>query len=59
VRHDRFTQYGFDHLNLPRLVCLIEEGNTASKKVAQKIGMAFEKEGRDEIGPFLLYSINK
>jgi ribosomal-protein-alanine N-acetyltransferase len=52
-------QYGFEKLNLPRLICLIDEQNIASRKVAEKIGMQFEKEGRDEMGPFLLYSINK
>jgi ribosomal-protein-alanine N-acetyltransferase len=51
--------YGFEKLNLPRLICLIDGENLASIKVAEKIGMAFEKEGRDEIGPFLLYSRNK
>jgi len=28
----------------------------ASMRVAEKIGMTFEKEGRDEMGPFLVYS---
>ena len=51
--------YGFEKLNLSRLICLIDRENLASIKVAEKIGMAFEKEGRDEIGPFLLYSRNK
>jgi ribosomal-protein-alanine N-acetyltransferase len=51
--------YGFDKLNLSRLICLIDEENLASIKVAEKIGMKFEKEGRDEMGPFLLYSKNK
>jgi len=49
-------EYGFEKLKLPRLVCLIEQGNQASIRVAQKIGMTFEKEGCDEKGPFLLYS---
>jgi ribosomal-protein-alanine N-acetyltransferase len=48
--------YGFTTLNLPRLVCLIDSQNTASIRVAQKIGMTFEKESQDEIGPFSLYS---
>lgn len=52
-------QYGFEKLNPPRLICLIGAENIASKKVAKKIGMTFEKEGRDEIGPFLVYSITK
>ncbi len=52
-------EYGFEKLNLSRLICLIDEENLASIKVAEKIGMTFEKEGKDEIGPFLLYSRNK
>lgn len=53
------VEYGFEHLQLSRLICLIEHGNQASIKVATKIGMTFEKEGRDEKGPFLIYSMNK
>lgn len=51
--------YGFETLDFPRLISLISEGNHASIKVAEKMGMAFEKEGEDEMGPFLLYSRNR
>jgi ribosomal-protein-alanine N-acetyltransferase len=51
--------YAFQTLGLTRLVCLIDHGNVASERVAEKIGMAFEKEGRDEIGPFQLYTLNR
>ena len=51
--------YGFEELNLPRLVCLVVKENLASIRVAEKIGMTFEKEGRDETGSFLLFSKNK
>ena len=51
--------YGFERLHLPRLICLVEKGNLASIRVAEKIGMTFEKEGRDDVGPFLLYSRNR
>jgi RimJ/RimL family protein N-acetyltransferase len=51
--------YGFEKLHLPRLICLIDKDNLASIKVAEKIGMTFEKEGKDEMGEFLLYSKNK
>jgi ribosomal-protein-alanine N-acetyltransferase len=51
--------YGLEKLNLMRLICLIDADNTASQKVAEKIGMRFEKEAQDELGPFLVYSINK
>lgn len=52
-------QYGFEKLNFPRLISLIDSENLASQRVAEKIGMRFEKEGRDEMGPFLIYSIHK
>jgi ribosomal-protein-alanine N-acetyltransferase len=51
--------YGFEQLQLSRLICLIDRDNQASIGVAGKIGMTFEKEGRDDQGPFLLYSIAK
>lgn len=51
--------YGFETLHLARLVSLIDAENIASQKVAEKIGMRFEKEGRDEIGSFLVYSIQQ
>lgn len=44
--------YGFGTLGLTRLVCLISHGHVASMRVAEKIGMVFETEGEDEIGPF-------
>jgi RimJ/RimL family protein N-acetyltransferase len=55
-------QYGFETLNLSRLICLIDPENRASQKVAEKIGMTLEKRV-DGIGgvnlPTLIYSINK
>ena len=51
--------YGFEQLGLSRLICLIDRENQASIKVAENIGMAFEKEARDDTGPFLVYSKNK
>jgi len=51
--------YGFEKLNLSRLICLIELENAASQKVAEKIGMSFERESRDDKGPFLIYSITR
>ena len=52
-------QYGFEQLHLSRLICLIDSENVASQNVAKKIGMSFEKEGQDKLGPFLVYSISK
>lgn len=53
------VHYGFEHLQLSRLICLIDEANHASINVATKIGMTFEREGRDDLGPFLIYSMSK
>ena len=52
-------EYGFENLKLSRLVCLIDSENIASIKVAEKIGMVYEKACEDEMGPFLLYARNK
>jgi RimJ/RimL family protein N-acetyltransferase len=49
-------EYGFGPLGYSRLICLIDRENQASIGVARHIGMTFEREGRDEKGPFLLYS---
>lgn len=51
--------YAFERLGLTRLICLINEPNQASIRVAEKIGMVFEKEGRDELGPFHLYALQQ
>lgn len=51
--------YAFGKLGLTRLVCLIDGDNRASARVAEKMGMHFEREAEDEIGPFLLYSLEK
>lgn len=53
------VQYGFENLQLSRLICLIDHDNKASINVATKIGMTFEKESKDEYGPFLVYATNK
>jgi ribosomal-protein-alanine N-acetyltransferase len=53
------ADYGFDVLGLSRLICLIDAGNAASIRVAENIGMSFERVGADEKGPFLLYAKHK
>jgi RimJ/RimL family protein N-acetyltransferase len=53
------AHYGFEQLQLSRLICLIDPQNQASRNVATRIGMTLEKEMRDETGPFLLYSRSK
>ena len=53
------ADYAFEQLHLSRLICLIDQDNQASLKVARNIGMAFEKEGGDETGLYLVYSMSK
>ncbi|MFT5194073.1 MAG: RimJ/RimL family protein N-acetyltransferase [Cellvibrionaceae bacterium] len=48
--------YAAEKLRLSRLICLIDHENQASIRVAEKIGMAFERSGVDEFGPFQLYA---
>ncbi len=53
-------QYGFEKLELSRLICLIDPKNIASQKVAQHIGMTLEKRVDGIAGdnfPTLIYSI--
>jgi len=49
-------EYAFQQLGLTRLVCLIDAENRASARVAEKMGMVFEKACEDEMGPFHLYA---
>lgn len=51
--------YAFKQLGYSRIIVLVDRENAASIRVASKIGMTFEKEGEDEKGPFLLYSMSK
>lgn len=48
--------YGFEQLQMSRLICLIDPENAASKRVAEKIGMGFEREIEDELGRASLYA---
>jgi ribosomal-protein-alanine N-acetyltransferase len=53
------ARYAFEELQISRLICLIDSENEASKAVATKIGMTFEKEVDDGKGPALVYSMSK
>jgi RimJ/RimL family protein N-acetyltransferase len=52
-------QYGFEELKLPRLICCIDAENLASIKVAENLGMIFEKEVDTGEGPELLFAKDK
>lgn len=53
------VNYGFEKLSLSRIVSLIDPGNMTSRHVVEKAGMKFEKEGRDETGPFVVYAVER
>ncbi len=55
-------KYGFEQLNLSRLICLIDPANIASQRVAERIGMTLERKVDGIAGdnfPTLIYSINR
>ena len=55
-------RYGFEKLKLSRMICMMHPDNTASQRVAEKIGMTLEREVNGvaaENFPTLLYAINK
>lgn len=55
-------QYGFEELNLSRIICLMHPDNLASQRVAQKVGMTLERQVNGIAGDnftTLIYSINK
>ena len=59
---EAILRYGFEKLHLPRLICLIEPENSASQRVAEKIGMRLEKklEGIDGDGiPTWIYATER
>ena len=50
-------KHAHEVLGLRRLVCLVMPGNAASAGVAEKVGMSFEREFTDELGPCHLYAL--
>ena len=50
------ASYARKVLALHRLICLITPGNSASVRIAEKVGMAYERELRDELGLCHIYS---
>jgi len=55
-------KYGFETLNLPRIICLIDPDNVASQRVAERIGMTLERKVDGIAGdnfPTLIYSVDR
>lgn len=51
--------WGFAHLDVPRLVSIIDPGNTASIRVAEKNGMARVKDMTYDGKPCRLYAVER
>ena len=51
--------YGFNKLKLRRLISLIDPEYVPSQRVAEKIGMRFEKQARNRYRSFWIYSSEK
>lgn len=52
-------QYGFEHLQLNRIIGRAEKENTASVRVLQKLGLLYEKEYLEDGIPLVQYYILK
>lgn len=53
------VRYAKEQLRIARLICLIAHGNTASVRVAEKVGMAFEREYTDDFGACMIHATGK
>ena len=51
--------HGFDTLGYERLVSLIDPGNLASRRVAEKVGLTLEKEVEKWVKRICVYAIRK
>ena len=51
------VRYAREVLALRRLICLVMPGNEASAAVARKVGMRFEREYTDDLGPCHIYAL--
>jgi ribosomal-protein-alanine N-acetyltransferase len=51
--------YGFDSLNMKKIVAMVYPQNRPSIRVIEKMGMKYEKESEYWNRKFLMYSINK
>ena len=52
------VRYAREQLGLTRLICFISHGNAASARVAEKVGMSYERDYTDEFGPCMIYSVS-
>jgi RimJ/RimL family protein N-acetyltransferase len=51
--------YAFGQLHMPRLIGLIRQGNDASRRVAEKVGMRLERETAQHGVAYWVYSIER
>jgi RimJ/RimL family protein N-acetyltransferase len=52
-----WRDFAFERLGLTRIVSMIDEGNTASRRVAEKLGMSLERPAMWGEDPMLMYSL--
>jgi len=52
-------EYGFNALDLDRIVAVVQPGNIASQKVLEKIGLKYERDGRYYNSYVKYYSIDR
>lgn len=52
-------QFGFDHLNLDRIVAVVHPDNLASQRVIEKIGLKYEKQARYYNADVMYYAISR
>ncbi|GAB1543706.1 hypothetical protein NUACC21_63820 [Scytonema sp. NUACC21] len=55
VIHGAVMLYGFENLNLPRIVAIAQPPNLPSIRVMEKLKMHFEKMGTDRRGIEVVY----
>ena len=51
--------YAFAQLRLPRLISLIRQGNDASRRVADKVGMCLERETMQHGVAYWVYAVER
>jgi [ribosomal protein S5]-alanine N-acetyltransferase len=54
-----WRDYGFDSLGLERIVSMVSEKNAASRRVAEKLAMTFEREAMMDGLTHLMYSVRR
>jgi RimJ/RimL family protein N-acetyltransferase len=54
-----FTKWGFEHLDVPYFISLINPDNAPSRRVADRLGMSLLREDELEGEPHLVYALRR